>query len=117
VLDDLTAELSALELPGTGERIVAEVVRTAEVFGPDRHADLPDLLVVFRRDLGELRAAVGPRIGTVERALQRPDLARTGDHTDAAALWCAGPASGAVPAGEPSHLDIAPAILAMLGSR
>jgi predicted AlkP superfamily phosphohydrolase/phosphomutase len=114
VLDDLTAELLALEQPGTGERIVARVVRTADAFGPERHPDLPDLLVVFRRDLGELVAAVGPRVGTVARGLQRPDLSRTGDHTDAAALWCAGPATGVIPAGEPSHLDLAPAILAML---
>lgn len=115
VLDDLTAELLALEQPGTGERIVARVVRTAEAFGPERHPDLPDLLVVFRRDLGALVSAAGPRVGTVARGLQRPDLSRTGDHTDAAALWCAGPEAGVVPAGEPSHLDLAPAILAMLG--
>jgi len=116
LMDDIADELLALRLEGSGERVVAEVVRTAERYGPDRHPDLPDLLVVFRRDLGEVAAVEGPRVGTIRRAIQRPDYPRTGDHTDAARLWFDGPGTEGIGSGPVlSSLDLAPVILGLVG--
>jgi predicted AlkP superfamily phosphohydrolase/phosphomutase len=116
LMADITEELLDLRHATSGERVVARVVRTADEFGPGRHPDLPDLLVVFRRDLGELSTVIGPRVGTISRAVQRPDYPRTGDHTDVARLWCQGPGAEALPAGRTiTTLDLAPAILSMVG--
>ncbi len=115
VMTEITAELEQLRLRNSDVLVVDRVIRTADRFGPQRHPDLPDLLVVFRRDVGEIGAVVGPRVGELRRALQRPDLARTGDHTDRSKLWCAGPAfDGAPDVVERSNLDIAPTILDLL---
>ena len=64
LLDELRAELEALEQPGTRERIVARVVTADEAFGPNHHPDVPDLMVAFRQDLGLLEAAESPRFGS-----------------------------------------------------
>jgi predicted AlkP superfamily phosphohydrolase/phosphomutase len=111
----LSEELLALRQPGSGEPIVARVVRAADAYGPDHHPDLPDLLVQFRRDIGELTASVGPLSGHVEVDVRRPDYRRSGDHTDASRVWIA-PASGGAPhdVGEVDTLDLAPTLLALL---
>lgn len=114
VLDDLSAELLALRQPGSGEAIVASLARPAELYGPDHHPDLPDLLVEFRRDLGPLVACVGPRVGAVEAGFRRPDYPRTGDHTAASRPWVATPGGTAQDVGERDALDLAPTLLALL---
>src|SRR5690606_30003131 len=109
LVDELRTELLALRLPGTDEPIVRAVHTPVEAFGPDHHPDLPDLMVVFRRDLGPLDRCWSPRVGLVEVPIGTPRLPRTGDHTDASRLWAAGPG---IPAGtrlEPGDvLDVAP---------
>lgn len=116
VLSAITAELEALHQPGSGERIVDRVDRVVDLYGPDHHPDLPDLLVVFRRDLGELTEAAGPRVGHVEVPYRRPDYLRTGDHTDASRVWVATPGRAEpVDVGEADTLDLAPTLLALLG--
>lgn len=116
VLAAITAELEALEQPGSGSRIVDRVVRVDDLYGPDHHPDLPDLLVVFRRDLGELVEAVGPRVGRLQVPYRRPDYLRTGDHTDASRVWIATPErTEPLDLGRADALDLAPTLLALLG--
>ncbi len=86
-LVDLERRLMGLRHVETGEPIIERVVRPADVYGPDHHPDLPDLLVEFRRDLGPLTAAICPEIGRVDVASQRAYYPRTGDHSDASRLW------------------------------
>jgi predicted AlkP superfamily phosphohydrolase/phosphomutase len=115
VLDDLTRALYELRQPSSGEPIVASVRRAAEVFGPDHHPDVPDLLVAFRRDLGVLDECESPRVGRVRVAPNGPWMPRSGDHTDHSRLWVVGP--NVVPGTElrGDVLDVAPTVLAALG--
>jgi predicted AlkP superfamily phosphohydrolase/phosphomutase len=113
--DELRRELLALRLPGTETPIVREVLTPIEAFGPDHHPDLPDLMVVFRRDIGPLDRCWSERIGLVEVPIGSARLPRTGDHTDESRLWTAGPgivAGGLLPPGD--VLDLAPTILDLL---
>jgi hypothetical protein len=77
---ELRAELLDLRQPGSGERIVKQVVTAEEAFGPDHHPDLPDLMVVFRTDLGALEACRSHRVGTVRAPSFTALVPRTGDH-------------------------------------
>jgi predicted AlkP superfamily phosphohydrolase/phosphomutase len=114
-LDALTEELLLLRQPGSGERIVHQVVRPADVYGPDHHPDLPDLLVLFRRDLGELTECEGPRSGHIEQDFRRPDYQRTGDHTAQSRVWVSSRARDEpLDIGDIDNLDLAPTLLALL---
>jgi len=113
-LATIAEALRELELPAGGERIVDEVLVAAETFGPDRHPDVPDLMVSFRHDLGKLDTCVSDRIGLVR--VPARVVNRSGDHTGEARLWLAG---GHVPASgmrrQAHSLDVAPTILSLLG--
>jgi hypothetical protein len=118
---DAEAELTAirralLELvdPASGERIVAQAVTAEEAFGHDRHADLPDLMVSFRQDIGALDSCMSERVGLVKVPVRVVN--RSGDHTSESRLWLAGNGlrPGAATAGA-SSLDVAPTILSLLG--
>ena len=91
LIDDLRREFLALEEPKTGERIVAKVVTADEAFGIDHHPDVPDLMVVFRTDLGVLESCRSERVGEVHVPLYHPNIPRTGDHTTESRLWMMGP--------------------------
>src|SRR5262249_32590894 len=56
LMAELRKELFALKDPASGQPIVAEVITATEAFGPEHHSDVPDLMVVFRSDLGSLEA-------------------------------------------------------------
>ncbi len=76
----------------------------------------PDLLVVFRRDLGPLDACRSPRVGLVRAPVRNARIDRTGDHTQQSRLWAVG--SGVAAGGaalQASVLDIAPTVLELLG--
>jgi predicted AlkP superfamily phosphohydrolase/phosphomutase len=116
MLTDLRNELLALEDPKTGERIVKRVQTAEEAFGEDHSVDLPDLIVVFRTDLGPIEECRSERVGHIRIPLGgNPNLPRTGDHTVESRLWAVGPAFADVALPEDSNvLDIAPTILALL---
>ncbi len=87
VLAELERRLMALRHVDTGEPIIDHTVRASEAYGPDRHPDLPDLLVVFRRDRGALTSVACPELGRVDVPIQKAYYPRTGDHSDASRLW------------------------------
>lgn len=113
-LASLRRALLELEDPASGERIVSGIVSADEAFGPDRHPDVPDLMVSFRTDLGTLEACRSERVGLVKVPFRIAN--RTGDHTGEARLWLAGPgiAKDEGP-GQAHALDVAPTVLALLG--
>lgn len=85
--EELIAALSGLCDPESGRPAVRQIVRTDDVVhGPRRHY-LPDLIVIWNRDL-PLTALTSPAIGTVTGV--SPD-ARTGTHAPPGFLLRAGP--------------------------
>lgn len=113
-LAELRRALLELEDPATGERIVTGVVSAEEAFGPDRHPDVPDLMVSFRPDLGPLDACVSERVGLVNVPYRIAN--RNGDHTGEARLWLVGNGIQGGNAKDRAHaLDVAPTILSLLG--
>lgn len=116
LLAEIRDELHELEEPGTGERIVAKVVTAAEAFGADHHPDVPDLMVVFRTDVGAIESCRSARVGLVREQIYNPNIPRSGDHTIESRLWLRGPGieAGAV-SQDGNVLDVAPTVLALLG--
>lgn len=113
--EELRTELLDLRDPATSEPIVERVTTAEEAFGPDHHPDLPDLLVVFRSDLGPLEACTSRRVGRVDRPTFVPQLPRTGDHHVQSRLWATGPGFPAAATLAPANvLDVAPTILRLL---
>ena len=113
---ELREELLALEHLETGERIVADVVRVEDVFGPDHHPDLPDLFVRFRRDLGRLDGCRSVRVGVLRASAYHARSPRAGDHSAESRLWIRAPgveAGAELPRGD--VLDLAPTVLKLLG--
>jgi predicted AlkP superfamily phosphohydrolase/phosphomutase len=114
VLAEIRRELLALRDPASGEPIVTRVVTARDAFGPDHHPDLPDLLVVFRDDLGPLQACASERLGIVEVPNFHPNIPRSGNHTTHSRLWAVGPGVAPGPAPEGNVLDVPPTILRLL---
>jgi predicted AlkP superfamily phosphohydrolase/phosphomutase len=109
-------EFLALTDPKTGERIVKRVVTADELYGPDRHADLPDVMIEFRDDIGRIEACSSPRIGEVVLPIGKIWSERTGDHNDHSLLWMTGgDVARPGPRGKARVIDIAPAILRHTG--
>jgi len=101
------------ELPRTIEEpIITRVQTSSEAFGPDHHPDLPDLICVFRTDLGMLERCESPAVGLVDVPIYHPHAPRSGDHTVNSQLWVSGPDIVGTPEnGRANVLDIAPTIL------
>jgi len=116
VLDDIRNELLLLEQPGTGERIVRSVRTGAETFGESHHPDVPDLIVDFRTDLGEIDSCTSERVGLV-RAPVRAAARRTGVHPPVpSVVWLsAGDLPTPAPSKDGDAVDLAPTILSRLG--
>jgi len=115
LIDDLRTQLMKLEQPGSGERIVRQVLTAREAFGPECHPDVPDLLVDFREDLGPLEACQSKSVGVVQNSNYDPNYPRTGDHTTESHLWIRGPGLDAGSRLSANVLDIAPTVLQLLG--
>lgn len=116
IVDELLTELAALRQPGTNAPIVSSVATAEEIFGPDHHPDVPDLVVRFRQDLGLLEDCESPRVGHVHVPVGSRWGRRSGDHSPRSAVWVngAGFAAGSELQGG-SLIDIAPTILDALG--
>jgi predicted AlkP superfamily phosphohydrolase/phosphomutase len=115
LMAELREELFALKDPTSGQPIVTEVTTATEVFGPEHHLDVPDLMVVFRSDLGPIEACYSPRVGLVEVPIFHPNIPRSGDHTPESRLWTFGRGiaqGGRLPVA--TVLDIAPTVLRLL---
>jgi len=116
LVEEIREALLELEHPASGEKIVARATTAEEAFGRDHHPDVPDLMVLFRDDLGVIESCRSTRIGTVRIPLYTNRMPRTGDHTVESRLWAAGPGIGAgrrLPEG--NVLDVAPTVLRLLG--
>ncbi len=111
-LTRLEKRLGALRHATTGEPVVLHTLRPAEEYGPEAHPDLPDLLVVFRRDLGELTDIVCPEAGRLSVPTRRPEYQRTGDHSDQSHIWIDHPRVTQLD--DVRSEDIAPTILTLL---
>ena len=108
-------ELRALKEPRLNQPIVDEVVTAAEVFGSNHHEDVPDIMVVFRTDLGALEQCVSDSVGLVRVAINYAGYPRTGDHTVESRLWVLGPTVHPGECQNPADvLDIAPTVLSLL---
>lgn len=115
LIAELRRELLALRHPASSEPIVKKVITASEAFGENHHPDVPDLLVVFRTDVGRIEACCSQRVGEINVPLFHPNIPRTGDHTTESRLWISGPG---LPKGktfsDANVLDIAPTILRLL---
>lgn len=115
LLEMLRRELLALRDPKSGEAIIVRVQTSSELFGSDHHPDLPDLICLFRTDLGMLERCESPAVGRVHAPVYHPHAPRSGDHTVNSQLWASGPDVVATrEMGCGNVLDIAPTILAAL---
>jgi len=113
---ELIEEISRLENAETGAPAVREVVRTDSVYGPERHANIPDLVVRFDGSSGPIHAVRSERVGTVSTPIEEHSHQRSGDHTPHSRIWIRGPGVPAGDARDEGHvLDIAPTVLALLG--
>jgi predicted AlkP superfamily phosphohydrolase/phosphomutase len=115
LIEDIRGALSELRCPRTGAAIVEQTVTAREAFGPDHHPDVPDLMIVYRDDLGILDACVSPRLGRIEAPVYKRILPRSGDHTTQSRIWMAG---RDIPHGSQAAghvLDLAPTVLVRLG--
>ncbi|HEY8006302.1 MAG TPA: alkaline phosphatase family protein [Methylocella sp.] len=108
--------LLELKHPETREPIVVKFYTAQEAFGPDHHPDVPDIMVVFRDDLGPLDACWSDRLGLIKRTVYQNWLPRTGDHTPHSTFWVL---NGPFPAGARFEggdvLDVGPTVLELLG--
>jgi predicted AlkP superfamily phosphohydrolase/phosphomutase len=113
--DALFAELrrKLLELVNvhTGQRVVCDVLRSADLYQGECLDDLPDFLVEWNRE-APISCVSSPRIGTIRKEFGG---VRNGDHKPEGFFWAAGPG---IPAGHRidlvSVMDFAPTVAALL---
>jgi hypothetical protein len=125
LVEEIRTALHELRDPVSGEPIVVRTMTPDELFGPEHHLDLPDVMVLFRDDLGPVEACHSPRVGLVEQPIfpreRRSDgwpvnLKRTGDHAPQSSLWIRGPGvAGNGAMGDGRAIDVAPTVLDLLG--
>jgi predicted AlkP superfamily phosphohydrolase/phosphomutase len=115
VCADLTRELGELVDGATGLPAIAETIRTDELYGPDAHPNLPDLIVRWNQELNVIETLRSPRVGTVSRPVQSRAMPRSGDHSTESRLWAVGsePPAGAEAPGM-RGVDLGPTILSLL---
>jgi predicted AlkP superfamily phosphohydrolase/phosphomutase len=115
VMEDMTGALLDLRLCGTDTPVVEDVVVMADACGDAFSSELPDAVVVFRKDLGDYECVESDRMGRIHLETVRGATV-TGENTGECHLWSSG-LDGFDPgaASQPDILDIAPTILALLG--
>jgi predicted AlkP superfamily phosphohydrolase/phosphomutase len=108
----LTRDLLEIVNADTGEPIVREVVRTADLYKGEHSDDYADLFAVWNKSAPNW-AVCSPKIGTIKR---RFTANRTGDHTDHGLILARGPGIAPVRLAQPvSVLDFAPTVASLLG--
>ncbi|MGK2914107.1 MAG: alkaline phosphatase family protein [Porticoccaceae bacterium] len=116
MIEVIREALLELKHPVTHEPIVEHVYTASDAFGLGHHPDVPDIMVVFRDDLGVLDACWSERLGLIKRVVYKPWMPRTGDHAPHSTMWVV---NGPFPAGARFDggdvLDIGPTVLEMLG--
>lgn len=112
ILNDIASAVGELREPESRQPAVERIEKTAGLYGPDHHPDLPDLLIGFRTDLGTLEQLESPRLG---RLGPPAPTVRSGDHRLEARWWVAGPSIAPSSLAPASVLDIAPTVLDLLG--
>jgi hypothetical protein len=112
-IEQIRSGFEELRLGEGGERVVREVALTDDLFGSDRHPDLPDVIIRFRSDVGMIATCSSPRVGVVRLARR---IHRTGDHGPPGAVWMSGPdITPGTDLGDARTIDLAPTVLAALG--
>ena len=112
--DRLTNELLALTDPEDGHPIVERVLRSDRVYVGAHLDELPDLLVVWRRN-APIRGAASAAIGEVR--VPAPNR-RPGNHVEGGILFARGPAIGRdVQLPRADIVDLAPTLAAQVGVR
>jgi predicted AlkP superfamily phosphohydrolase/phosphomutase len=113
ICDDLIQAFEELRDRETGEPVVTAAVRTDDVYGTDRHPNLPDVIVQFRRDR-PVWSVTSKRVGTVTEPARNRELPRSGDHTPNSRVWAVGPGIEPGPRPRGNVLDLSPTILRLL---
>ena len=91
------------------------VVRTNDVYDVrERHPNLPDIVVQFRRDV-PISSVTSPRIGTVTEPARDREFPRSGDHTVMSRAWLVDRAVEPGSSARARLIDLAPTILDALG--
>lgn len=115
ILMMLKRELLALRDPKSREPIVVRAFTAEEAFGPDRHPDVPDLMCVFRTDLGMIEDCESTAVGRVHVPVYHRYAPRGGDHFPRSRLWVSGAGVDVDGHLHEGHvLDIAPTVLETL---
>jgi predicted AlkP superfamily phosphohydrolase/phosphomutase len=116
LIETIREALLELKHPKTYELIVEKVYTAQEAFGPGHHPDVPDIMVVFRDDLGPLDTCWSDRLGLIKRTVYQHWLPRTGDHTPHSTLWVMnGPFQAGARFEGGDVLDVGPTVLELLG--
>jgi len=109
---ELRRELLELVNLDTGQPVVRNLVRAADLYAGERLDDLPDFFVEWNREARISRVS-SPRIGTIAKEFRG---VRSGDHKPEGFFWVQGPG---IPAGRRiapvSVMDFAPTVAALLG--
>ncbi|MGE0747648.1 MAG: alkaline phosphatase family protein [Rhodospirillales bacterium] len=90
--DALVHDLRTFVNADTGEPLVAEIIKTADLYSGPRLAHLPDILVTWNRS-APIRRVASPKTGAIEN---RQGEGRTGDHTMEGKFFVVGRARNAV---------------------
>ncbi|MEX1006310.1 MAG: alkaline phosphatase family protein [Acidimicrobiia bacterium] len=111
--DELRSEFLALVEPGTGRRLVRDVIVAREAYPGGAPEDFADLSVVWDRTQA-LASASSPRVGELHVV---PDAWRPGEHRDGGWLAASGPGIAHGILDEPaSVLDFASTVACLVGA-
>lgn len=115
MVDDIRVALHELRDARSGAPVVAETFTPREAFGAAAHPDVPDLMVVFREDVGEIGACQSERLGELNVPTDVSLKHRTGDHTSHSRVWIVSPRTPpSAPVAKGALTDLAPTVLDLL---
>ena len=113
LIEEIRTELLNLRLPRRPDQpIIEKVDITEETVGSIDNELIPDLLVHFRTDLGELDSCQSDRVGLIKIPVTG---IRTGNHTSNHRAWVVGPGEEAGATGKAQTIDFAPTLLSRIG--